>query len=623
LMAEEKKGAWVKGLLEKKGIEFRFLEHEAVTKPVDSARARGVELKQIAKALLYMVDGRPVLVVLPGDKQVNEGKLLKFCKAKRIRSAASVEVKHHTGCAVGLVPPLVEGVRKIVDKSLLENKEVSFNAGVATAGIIMRTPELLRALGNFETADIALGKTVIGLECHIQLATESKLFCGCPTTSTEPNSSCCEICLGFPGSKPVLNKRALDFALKVAVALNCEINRDFFFSRKTYFYPDMAKNFQITQFEVPIGKNGFLTLSSGKKVRIKRVHLEEDPAALVHEAGLEASLHTLVDYNRSGVPLVEVVTEPDLGSPQEARDFLDQLSTVLDYLGVFDLREGTLKADSNISFEGGARVEIKNITGKRGVEKALAFEAARQRALLAKGETIGRETRAFDEKTQTTKPLRGKETEEDYGYIMESDLAAVCLDESHLDGIRRTLPELHDAKAKRFMRQYSLSEYTARVLSSNPRLSGLFEETAKQVDAGLAAKFLSRELLGVLNYNGLSFEEAALKPSELIGLLRLMEKKEVTEKNAKEALIKYILEGASPTKYLEEKGLKGDLEGEEVREAIRKVLDGNTKAVADYLQGEKKALHFLVGKVMQLTKGKADAREVRRLIEEKLGGKNG
>ena len=218
---------------------------------------------------------------------------------------------------------------------------------------------------------------MIGLECHVQLATESKLFCHCPTAAEQPNSACCPICLGHPGSKPTLNAKALEYSIKVALALNCQINNEFFFSRKTYFYPDMSKNFQITQYEIPIGVNGVLTLSSGKKVRIRRVHLEEDPAALVHEAGMHASDYCLVDYNRSGIPLVEVVTEPDLTSPQEARDFLDQLTTVLSYLRVYSLSTGTLKADCNASVYGNSRVEVKNVTGKKGVEKALGFEIGR------------------------------------------------------------------------------------------------------------------------------------------------------------------------------------------------------------------------------------------------------
>jgi len=461
-------------------------------------------------------------------------------------------------------------------------------------------------------------KVVIGLECHVQLDTESKLFCSCPTTAEQPNSSCCEICLGMPGSKPVLNKKALDYALAVSLALNCHVNSEFFFSRKTYFYPDMSKNFQITQYEIPVGVNGFLTLSSGKKIRIRRVHLEEDPAALVHEGSMAMSRQTLVDYNRSGIPLVEIVTEPDLDSPQEARDFLDQISTVLQYLKVFDAQQGTLKVDSNISLQGSERVEVKNITGKKGVEKALVFEAVRQKGMIAKGEQIVRETRSFNEGTNTTKSMRTKETEDDYGYIFEPDLTAFELGRKYLEGIKSGLPELHDAKAKRFMEQYGLEEYSARVIAANHLLGEMFEEVAKQVDASLSAKFLSRELLGILNYNRISFDDANVEAAEIAQLLKMVANNEVSEKNAKEALIKYVLEKVSPSEYIESQGLKKDIDEQGLTEAVEKVLGENAKAVTDLKAGEKKALHFLVGKVMQLTKGKAEAREVQKMIEKNL-----
>src|SRR3989344_4295540 len=239
-------------------------------------------------------------------------------------------------------------------------------------------------------------KAVIGLEIHIQLDTESKLFCSCPTrASAGPNTAVCEVCLGMPGSKPVLNKKAVDYALMVALALNCRANREFFFSRKTYFYPDLAKNYQTTQYEVPVGEAGFLEVD-GKRVRIRRVHLEEDPASLVHEGGVGKSAYSLVDYNRSGIPLVEIVTEPDMESPAQARRFLDTLLTTLNYLGVYAHGESVLKADCNISLKGGERVEVKNVTGFRAVEDALEAEFARQKVAVAAGERIVQHTRGFD-----------------------------------------------------------------------------------------------------------------------------------------------------------------------------------------------------------------------------------
>ena len=263
-----------------------------------------------------------------------------------------------------------------------------------------------------------MNKPIIGLEVHVQLSTESKLFCGCNSHASEqPNSAVCQVCLGMPGSKPVLNKKAVDNALKIALALNCDINSEFFFSRKTYFYPDMSKNFQITQYEIPLGKNGFIVLKSGKKIRIRRVHLEEDPASLVHEGGLGQATATLIDYNRSGCPLVEIVTEPDISSPEEARQLLDHLLAILNYLNVFVLGKDILKVDSNVSIEGSERVEVKNVTGFRSVEKALAFEITRQLSVLAKGEKVKRHTMAFDEETQTKFKQEMKKYKLDSFYI--------------------------------------------------------------------------------------------------------------------------------------------------------------------------------------------------------------
>ncbi len=319
---------------------------------------------------------------------------------------------------------------------------------------------------------------MIGLECHVQLNTDSKLFCGCPTKAGDPNTACCPICLGHPGSKPVLNAKALDYTMKVALAFNCEINQQFFFSRKTYFYPDMSKNFQITQYEIPVGLKGYIVLSSGKKIGITRVHLEEDPAALVHTSGMGSSNFSLVDYNRSGIPLVEIVTDPDFESPGEAREFLEQLTTILAYLKVFSPTTGTLKADCNVSVYGNNRVEVKNVTGKKAVEKALSFEIARQKNMLLNEKEIVMETRAFDETTFTTKASRSKETEADYGYIFEPDLTAFRISREEIEGMKKALPELHSAKSKRFVEEFGLDEYTSNVLANNFSLGNIFEEVA-------------------------------------------------------------------------------------------------------------------------------------------------
>ncbi len=461
---------------------------------------------------------------------------------------------------------------------------------------------------------------MIGLECHVQLNTETKLFCGCRTQAEEPNSACCPVCLGHPGSKPVLNAKALDYALKVAAALHCEINKEFFFSRKTYFYPDMSKNFQITQYEIPIGLEGQVVLSTGKKIRITRVHLEEDPAALVHEAGMAASNFCLVDYNRSGIPLVEIVTEPDLSSPQEARDFLDQLTTILSYLKVYSATTGTLKADCNVSVYGNSRVEVKNVTGKKGVEKALSFEVARQKNLLLNDKKIVRGTRAFDEKTMTTKATRTKETEDDYGYIVESDLTTIHFSKEEIKKMRENLPELHAAKAKRFIKDFSLDEYTANVLANNFTLGNLFEEIAKETEPKMAAKFLTRELMAVVNRSDLDLDSLQLNPEEISSLLRILSSQRITEKVAKEAIIAYLTKGTKPMQFIEKGGLAKDLTEADIEKAVEKVLSENRQAVADLKRGKQKSLNFLVGKVMKLTRAKVEPRIVQDLIYKKIKG---
>lgn len=457
-------------------------------------------------------------------------------------------------------------------------------------------------------------KTIIGLEVHLQLPTNSKLFCGCSTKAQEPNTSVCEVCLGFPGSKPMLNKKAVELAVKVALSLNCKINKDFFFSRKTYFYPDLAKNFQITQFEMPIGIEGRVVLGKDK-IGITRVHLEEDPAALVHEDGLSQSNYSLVDYNRSGIPLVEIVTKPVLSSPAQAREFLNALLVALEYIEVYD-DELVLKADANISLAGGERVEVKNILGFKSVEKALLFEEQRQVIAFEKKEKIERQTRGFDEKTLSTYLLRKKETEDDYGYIFDPDLPLICLDDAFIDSLQKSIPELFEQKVNRFVKKLGLSEYDACVIASSKHLSELFEQVAGKVKIEAAAKFFSREILGIINYNGLSIRKLSVSANEVANLLSLLERGLVSEKNAKEAMIKYLVEGISPTKYLESSGLLLDIRGSEVEKIVLQVLSENKPAVKDLALGETKALNFLVGLVMRKTKGKSNPKEVQKIIEE-------
>ena len=459
-----------------------------------------------------------------------------------------------------------------------------------------------------------MGNAIIGLEVHSQLNTESKLFCSCPTTASEPNTAVCPTCCGFPGAKPVLNKKAVDYAIMVALALNCKINNEFFFSRKTYFYPDLAKNFQITQYEIPVGQNGFVEIE-GRQIRIRRVHLEEDPASLVHEGGMGASSYSLVDYNRSGVPLVEVVTEPDLESPQEARKFLDALLTTLNYIGVYSHGESVLKADCNISIKGGARVEVKNVTGFRAVEDALEAEFERQKKEVAGGSKMVQHTRGFDAETKSTYEMRTKESDDDYGYVSDTDLVKTHVDEAWLAGIMKRMPELADAKAKRFEKQYGVKGYDAKVLSSSKVLADIFEDCAK-IDAVIAARLVSRELLGILNHNKLSLTETKINSGGISGLVSLVKNAKVSERNAKESLIRYALEGIAPKEFLEKNEMLIDVSLGELERAVKEAAAENKDAFSEFASGNTKSLNFLIGIVMRKMKGKADARQIQKILGE-------
>tara|TARA_Y100000310_G_scaffold345455_1_gene465189 strand:+ start:3334 stop:4710 length:1377 start_codon:yes stop_codon:yes gene_type:complete len=457
-------------------------------------------------------------------------------------------------------------------------------------------------------------KTIIGLEIHVQLNTDSKLFCGCSTKGEAPNTSTCEICLGMPGSKPVLNKKAVDYALIVAMAMNCKINKEFFFSRKTYFYPDLAKNYQITQYEIPVGEKGYLEVD-GKKIRITRVHLEEDPASLVHESGTKQSNYSLIDYNRSGIPLVEIVTEPDLESPEQARHFLDKLLTTLNYLGVYAHGESVLKADCNLSIKGSERVEVKNVTGFKAVELALRAEEKRQREMIEAKEKIVLETRGFDAETNSTYSMRKKETENDYGYIFDPDLVKAQIDDAWLKELKEKIPELAEKKEKRFVKEFGLKEYDAKVIASDKTLSELFEKAAK-VDSQLAVRFVSRELMGILNYNKMKISDTKVAAAGLIGLIELVKSGKVSDKAAKDSLIKYVLEGIPPKEFLEKTNLLIDASSGDLEKAIKMVVKENPAAFDEFKSGNKKSLNFLIGQVMRKMKGKADARAIQKILEK-------
>ncbi len=463
-------------------------------------------------------------------------------------------------------------------------------------------------------------KCIIGLETHIQLDTTTKLFCSCPTKNLSseelPNSRCCPICLGHPGSKPLLNKQVLQFALKLCTALGCKIEKEIAFSRKTYFYPDLSKNFQITQFEIPLGKNGSIKLKSGKVVEIQRIHIEEDPAALVHEGSMQESPFVLIDYNRSGIPLCEIVTTPCMTSPAEAREFLKELIKIVKYLHIFDENCGVVKADLNISIPGHPRVEIKNVSGFKDAELALNYELVRQKMALKTGKEVVLHTRAWDGKK--TFFLRSKETEDDYGYIIEPDLPQITVPEKNLEQVRTEVPELAHVRSARYVRELGIDSVDAEIMASELELAELFELVAAKIEPQLAAKWLRRELLRVLNYQQKTLAKVNLNSQHLIELLKLLEQQEISERTAQKLMEKLIEEDFSPQELVRTENLRKVVNDEEIGQFCLKVVEETPKAVQDFLAGNEKSLDFLIGQVMRLTKGKADAGRVKILLKKIL-----
>ncbi len=462
-------------------------------------------------------------------------------------------------------------------------------------------------------------KIKIGLEIHAYLDTESKLFCSCGTNvnDAEPNSLCCPFCLGHPGSKPVLNEKAVEYAVKIGLALNCEINKNFFFSRKTYFYPDMSANYQITQYEIPVCGKGHVKLN-GKNVQIRRAHLEIDPAALVHPNGMGNSQFTQIDYNRSGLPLIEIVTEPDITSPKEARDFLNLLENTLSYLKVLK-PDTTLKVDCNLSMNNGNRVEIKNVSGFAAAEKAMNFEIIRQKRELRMNKKIEQHTRIFNADTGTTIEARKKETEEDYGYIFDPDLVEVEINNGELQRIKEDMPELPQQKAQRFVRDFSLADYDANVLCSQFELGKLFEKLMdKTANPKISAQLLTRELLSILNHDSLILADVEVDVNKVYDLVLLIEQGKVSDKNIKDSMINYISgDKTSPKEFLEKNKLLID-EAIDADSIIMKVLEQNSSAIEDYKNGNEKVLNFLAGLIMRETKGSAKIEVVIEKLKEKL-----
>jgi len=465
---------------------------------------------------------------------------------------------------------------------------------------------------------------MMGIEIHVHLLTDSKLFCSCPTDydGKEPNEVTCPVCLGFPGSKPKVNKKVLDSAIMVAKSLSCQIAPTMFFSRKSYFYPDMPKNFQISQYEIPLATAGFLEISN-KKIRIRRVHVEEDPAKLVHVGGdITSAQYILVDYNRAGIPLIEIVTDPDFESTKEVREFLSKLSSILEHLEVYDSsKEASLRVDANISLEGGERIEVKNITGFANVEKALSYEIVRQENLLRMGMKVEREVRHFDAETKMTASLRKKEFEEDYGYIFEPDLTDIEISNNWTKSMEKQMPELPDTRIKRFVKQYKLAERDAKVIIYvDKALADFFEDCCKiYKKPQITARWIVTDLLKCLNYQGLAIRESKITPKLFTEFLKSMEDGKITERLGKELIKKMVPTGKSFKIVLTDTiGLEDrvEIKKTDLEAIVKKVLEENKKAVSDYKSGNEKAIEFLVGQILRKTKTRADPKIVRELIKK-------
>ncbi len=468
-------------------------------------------------------------------------------------------------------------------------------------------------------------KAKIGLEVHCQLTNlKSKLFCSCSADyrKSEPNTHLCPVCFGLPGTLPVLNRKAVEDAILIALALNMQVSSRTVFYRKNYFYPDMPKNFQISQYDraggVPIAKNGTITLD-GRIVHISRLQLEEDPGKLSYEGTIETSRSALVDYNRAGVALAEIVTEPDMNSPREARRFLQKLRSILEHLEVSrgDL-EGSMRCDANISIEGGTRVEVKNISSFREVERALNFEITRQRNLVRKGLRVGRETRHWDETRRITISLRVKEEEEDYRYFPEPDLVPVLVTREEIEQQKLSMPELPESHKERLMTQYGISLQNAEILTENKDLADFFEECAKNYKRpDLLSNWLVGDLLSYLYEMDLELRDAGITPEHIVRMLKLIDDGTISGKIGKEILKKMLTTGKSPEHIIEEEKMRRITDREYLQQLTEKIFTSNPKAVRDAIKDEK-AVRFLVGQLMKETQDKADPHLANTLIRDKL-----
>lgn len=470
-------------------------------------------------------------------------------------------------------------------------------------------------------------EAVIGLEAHVQLSTKSKIFCGCSTVFGQPpNSSTCPVCLGLPGSLPVLNRKAFRYAVKVALAINCEIQTFVKFDRKNYYYPDLPKNYQISQYDKPLAYSGYVDISSTNKQRIaiRRVHLEEDAGKLLHDQDKTSSV---VDFNRAGMPLLEIVTEPDINSPEEAYEYLTNLKSILLYLEVSDcnMEEGSLRCDANISVRKkgerklGVKSELKNMNSFKAVKAALHYEIERQIDLLVSGKKVDQETRLWDADRELTLAMRTKEETHDYRYFPEPDLVPFHIARDEVDEIKKQIPEMPRKRKARFINQYTLSNKDAEYLIVDKGIADYFEETLKYCNSPkVASNWIIGDIMGELNLKHIPIRDYGFSPKMLAELIGLIENGTISGKMAKDILRECAEKKISPLQIVKEKGLRQITDESKLMWTIEKVIGENSKSISDYKKGKENALMFLVGQVMRHTKGKANPDLVNKLLKEKL-----
>ncbi|MCO7124592.1 Asp-tRNA(Asn)/Glu-tRNA(Gln) amidotransferase subunit GatB [Sporolactobacillus shoreicorticis] len=471
-------------------------------------------------------------------------------------------------------------------------------------------------------------ETVIGLEVHVELKTKTKAFCGCANQfGAEPNTNTCPICLGHPGVLPILNREAVDYAIKAALALNCEISRETKFDRKNYFYPDNPKAYQISQFDQPIGRNGYIEIEvdgEKKRIGVHRLHLEEDAGKLSH---LEDGSGSLVDFNRVGTPLIEIVSEADMRDPKEAYAYLEKLKAIMQYIDVSDVKmeEGSLRCDANISIrpygqkEFGTKTELKNLNSFTFVEKGLAYEEMRQERVLLSGGEVVQETRRYNDATKTTTVMRGKEGSDDYRYFPEPDIIKLKIDQKWIDRIKAEIPELPDARQKRYVEKLGLPEYDAMVLTQTKTMSDFFQAAvAEGADAKLVSNWLMGEVSAYLNSNYKTIDQVPMTAQGLAKLIQLIEKGTISSKIAKKVFKELIEKGGDPEEIVKAKGLVQISDEGALRDMLTPILEANKQSMIDYKNGKDRALGFLVGQVMKQTHGKANPKMVNKIIIDEI-----